>query len=219
MVDVTPRIHRRLLRLGVCAVAGLVAAAVVWTVSSGHVLSSVVVGWTVAALLFVVRSWTILWPMSAEHTKGHAQREDPGRGVTDVVLLLACVASVVAVGALLLGSEARTQAAWLTAAVGVAGVVASWCLVPTVFAARYADLHYSSTDKRAIDFGDDEPPTYSDFAYLAVTLGMTYQVSDTALRSRAVRRVALVHSLLSYFLGVVVIGCTVNLIVSLASRA
>ena len=61
----------------------------------------------------------------------------------------------------------------------------------------------------------DYQPTYRDFAYLAFTIGMTYQVSDTALRTRAIRATALRHALLSYLLGAIVLAVTINLIAGL----
>jgi uncharacterized membrane protein len=68
-----------------------------------------------------------------------------------------------------------------------------------------------------VDFNQQEPPQYLDFAYLALTLGMTYQVSDTAIRSSAVRRTALRHALLSFLFGAVILASTINLVVSLGS--
>ena len=85
----------------------------------------------------------------------------------------------------------------------------------TLYAARYARLYYTPPIG-GVDFNDDEPPAYSDFAYLAFTLGMTYQVSDTSLRGRAMRRTALWHALLSYLLGAVIIAATINLLAGLA---
>ena len=35
-----------------------------------------------------------------------------------------------------------------------------------------------------INFNEDDPPNYSDFAYLALTIGMTFQVSDTDFTAR-----------------------------------
>nr|WP_231980460.1 DUF1345 domain-containing protein [Tessaracoccus coleopterorum] len=102
-----------------------------------------------------------------------------------------------------------------TAALGVACVVASWLLVHTIYAVRYADLYFSS-DRPPIDFGD-EPPRYSDFAYLTFCLGMTYQISDTNLRTNRLRVTVLGHTLLSYFLGAVVLAATVNLVSGLAA--
>ena len=104
----------------------------------------------------------------------------------------------------------------------------SWLLVHGVYAERYARIYYSETVKSAdsaeksassvggIDFNDDEKPVYTDFAYLALTLGMTYQVSDTSLTSRAMRATALRHALLSYLLGAVILAATINLLAGLA---
>lgn len=206
-------IRDRWLRL----VASLVAGVLVGVAAglAADPLLGVVAGWSVGAVVYVVWSWAVLYPMSVVRTREHARSEDPGRGIADGIILVACLASVVGVGALLLGSASGSAAGGLDAAVGAAGVATSWFLVPTIYTLRYADLYYSSGDE-PVDFGGDEPD-YADFYYLAFTLGMTYQVSDTNLRTKAARRMALGHSMLSYFLGVVVVGCVVNLVASLAS--
>ena len=66
------------------------------------------------------------------------------------------------------------------------------------------------------DFNGEGDPDYHDFAYLAFTVGMTYQVSDTALAGRDLRRAVLGHALLSYLLGAVVLAVMINLVVQLA---
>ena len=88
-------------------------------------------------------------------------------------------------------------------------------MVHTVFALRYASLYYRES-KRGADFHDPDAPEYGDFAYLAFTIGMTYQVSDTDLTTKSMRHAALRHALLSYLLGTVVIAATVNLAAGLA---
>jgi uncharacterized membrane protein len=70
-----------------------------------------------------------------------------------------------------------------------------------------------------VNFHQDEPPSYRDFAYLALTLGMTFQVSDTDLRTTAIRATALRHALLSYVFGTVILAATINLIAGLGSSA
>jgi uncharacterized membrane protein len=134
----------------------------------------------------------------------------------DVILLAASVTSlalvfwVVAAGAPE-GAVSRNVAAIL----GVSTVMLSWALVHTVFTARYARLYYSSP-VGGVDFNENDLPCYTDFAYLALTIGMTYQVSDTNLRDRAIRRTALRHGLLSYLFGAVIIASTINLLAALA---
>jgi uncharacterized membrane protein len=102
-------------------------------------------------------------------------------------------------------------------ALAVGSVVVSWVLVHTLFTVRYARLYYLPP-AGGIDFNDDEPPQYSDFAYIAFTIGMTFQVSDTDVRSKAVRRAALQQALLSFPLGTVIIATTVNLVAGLANK-
>ena len=90
-------------------------------------------------------------------------------------------------------------------------VVLSWTLVNTVFTLRYAHLYFS-VRSAAVDFGEVDRPDYRDFAYLAFTIGMTYQVSDTDLRDRHIRRTVLFHALLAYVFGVVIVAAGINLI-------
>ena len=68
-----------------------------------------------------------------------------------------------------------------------------------------------------IDFKSDAKPKYSDFAYVAFTLGMTYQVSDTDLQSPVMRATALRHALISYVFGAVIIAATINLVAGLSN--
>ena len=63
-----------------------------------------------------------------------------------------------------------------------------------------------------ISFNEDARPSYSDFAYLAFTIGMTFQVSDTDLQNNDIRRLALRHMLLSYLMGAVIVAVTINLV-------
>jgi uncharacterized membrane protein len=98
-------------------------------------------------------------------------------------------------------------------------VLVSWAVVNTVYTLRYADLHYRSREA-GIGFGDpdgQEQPTYRDFAYVAFTIGMCYQVSDTTVRDRRIRGTVLSHAFLSYLFGVVIVAGSVNLITGLLS--
>jgi uncharacterized membrane protein len=102
-------------------------------------------------------------------------------------------------------------------AVGVvlASVFVSWILVHTVFTLKYARLYYSGR-AGGIDFNEPDDPQYTDFAYLSFTIGMTFQVSDTNLESKQIRRTALRHAWLSFPLGAVIIATAINLVAGLA---
>ena len=171
------------------------------------------VGWDVAAGSYIFWSWATEWKLDATATRTHAVREDPGRATTDILLLVASVASLAAVAAVIASAHSRTSQL-AAAGVALASVATSWALVHTVYAARYARLFYMT--KHGVDFNEKPPPRYSDFAYLAFTVGMTYQVSDTELTSKSIRSAVLRHALLSYMLGAVILAATINLVVGLA---
>ena len=193
----------------------IVAAALLWFVPWGV---AVVTGWDVAALAFLVSVWPIIIRADGPHAAQLAQREDENRTSATALLLGASVASLLGVGfALTLAGRESGAIQVLLIGFAVLTVVLSWTVVNTVFTLRYADLHFESRDP-GIDFDDsDEPegPTYRDFAYVAFTIGMCYQVSDTAIRDRRIRRTVLSHALLSYMFGAAIVGGSVNLIAGL----
>ncbi len=101
---------------------------------------------------------------------------------------------------------------WLTA-LAVPSVALSWLAVHAVFTLRYARLYYS--ERGGIDFNGDVEPDYHDFAYVALTVGMTYQVSDTDLTTKSIRRTATRHALLSYVFGTFVVAMMINVVAGL----
>ncbi len=174
-----------------------------------------ILGWAAACVIYVAWVWLTIAPMDAVTTAGHATREDPSRGVADLLILLTSLASLGALGVLLVGTQAPAGGQrGVLAGIAVLSVALSWGLLHTLFTLRYASLYYSGDDG-GIDFNQAEPPCYGDFAYLAFTLGMTFQVSDTNLGDHSVRMTALRHSLLSYLFGSVILATVINLVAGL----
>jgi uncharacterized membrane protein len=175
-------------------------------------------GWDTACVVYMVWIWATVRHRTADETAHRATTTDPDRRVTDLLLLSAAVASLAAVGSVLVSAAAmRGGAEAARVGLGLASVVLSWAMVHTVFMLRYAHLYYEGTDG-GIDFNGSGPPTYADFAYLAFTIGMTFQVSDTAISSITIRRTALRQSLLSYLFGTGILATSINLVASLSSR-
>jgi uncharacterized membrane protein len=172
-------------------------------------------GWGLAALVFVVWMWGSIWPLSAARTAERSRSEDPGRAATDVLLLSASVVSLLAVGLVLVQANQSTGLErGLLVFLSVASISLSWTVVHTVFALRYAALYYAGKPG-GVDFNENDPPDFADFAYLALTIGMTYQVSDTDLQTKAIRRTAVRHAVLSFAFGTLIIATTINLVAGL----
>jgi uncharacterized membrane protein len=170
------------------------------------------IGWDVAALIYVCWIWLVVRRLDAPATAAHAAREDPTRAAADLILLVAAVVSLVAVGFVLLhASSAQGLAKALYVGFGIASVVSSWAVVHTVYALRYARLYYIGP-AGGLDFHEKDAPCYADFAYVAFTVGMTFQVSDTEVNGKEVRATILRHSLLSYLFGTVIVALTINIV-------
>ena len=193
----------------------IVAVMLLWFVPWGIAL---VTGWDAAALAFLISVWPIIIRADSSHAAQLATREDETRGSATVMLLAASVASLLGVAfALLLAGQESGPLKVLLVGFAVLTVVLSWTVVNTVFTLRYADQHFGSS-AAGIAFGDSDgldAPTYRDFAYVAFTIGMCYQVSDTTVRDPRIRRTVLSHALLSYLFGVAIVGGSVNLIAGL----
>lgn len=175
---------------------------------------AVLSGWVAAGTVFLAWTWTTVWPLDAGATARLAQQEDPTRSGTDLTVLAAALVSLVAVTLVVLRGE---EIGPVRVALGVASVVVAWALVHTVYALRYTRQYYGDPIG-GIDFGSQEAPSYRDFAYLAFTIGMTFQVSDTTVSSSEIRTNVLRQALISYLFGVVLIAITLNVLVGLGSR-
>jgi uncharacterized membrane protein len=197
-----------------CLWAGLVAAVIVGVLWS-PVLSPLT-GWLVAAACALAWVWKIGWPCNAEGTERLAEEESRSRS-TDTWVLLACVASLVAVVVALVQSSGQADAVAVAAVLlSVLGVILAWALVNTVFALKYARMYYlGEPDQGGINFNTSKDPCYADFAYMAFTVGMSFAVSETEPDDTATRKVALGHALLSYVFGTGVLAVAINLVTNL----
>ena len=207
--------HRYAARFVAMVAAGVVVGLIVALRGGGA--SSIVLGWAAASLVYVTWVWLLIARMDPAETASHAAREDPVRAVAEVLILVASLASLAAVAMLLVDARSASDArSGVLAAMALGSVALSWLLIHTLFTLRYASQYFAG-ETGGIDFNTDEPPRYVDFAYVAFSLGMTFQISDTNLLTSAFRATALRHALLSYVFGTVVVATTINLAVSLSS--
>ena len=177
-------------------------------------------GWDAAGMSFLAVAWHLFLRADAVTTRRVALIEDETKQTAALVVLLACLVSLLAVAFTL--AHAGRETGWQrTLSIGSAlvTILVSWTVLNTMFTLRYADAHYHELDGRGVTFGagdtGDDPPDYRDFAYLSFTIGMCYQVSDQSIRSAHMRRTVLVHSLVSYVFGVIIIAATINVVAGL----
>jgi uncharacterized membrane protein len=202
-------------QLLVSAAAGIVAGTPIGLLTEAS--ATPLIAWDIAVAVYMAWVWATVWPMEPERTERLAEHQDPTRAVSDAVLLGAALVSLAAVGILIeRASHAKGATQLALVLLALLSVALSWAVVHTVFTLRYAKLYYTDPNG-GIDFNQDEPPDYRDFAYLSFGVGMTFQVADTDLQDKEIRRTVLHHSLLSYVFGTGVLAATVNVVASLGN--
>jgi uncharacterized membrane protein len=203
-------------RLVLATAVGLAA----WVIVPGElsVMSRVLLAWDSAALVLLVFGWIIILRSDVRETRRRAAAYDPGRGVIWLLVLAASAFSLTAATVVLRNASGESALDGdLHVALCVATVVLSWLVTHTVFTLRYAHLFYRDGDgdgksEGGIDFPGDEEPDDLDFAYFAFTIAMTFQVSDTEISGRAIRRLVLRHGLLSFAYNTVILALSLNVI-------
>lgn len=174
--------------------------------------------WDVGALCYLALAWMVVARTDETLTRVRAQRFDPSGYVIFLVIIIAASASIVAIGFMV--GDIKDLPYWQRAeriTLSVAALLLSWLLIHTLFAFHYAHLYYSQPEGSGdhhggLRFPDDDEPDYLDFFYYSFVVGMTSQVSDVAVLSRPMRRLTLIHGILSFIYNIAVLAMSINII-------
>lgn len=212
-----PILHWRAPQLLGMAIALAFGAALLlerWFSTSFVLLAS----WDIGALCFLGLGWLVMSRADATLTRLRAQRYDPSSYTLFLLVIIAASASFVAIGFLV--GDIKDLPFWprgerLT--LSIAALLLSWLLIHTLFAFHYARVYYFLAEggdqhHRGLRFPCDEEPDYLDFAYYSFVVGMTSQVSDVAVVSRPMRRLTLVHGVMSFIYNIAILAMSINII-------
>ncbi|WP_343305468.1 DUF1345 domain-containing protein [Chitinophaga niabensis] len=177
--------------------------------------------WDVFALTYIIISWTVFFYRPPEQIRKVAREDDGSMLYVFLIILIAAFSSMFTVLLLMLSEDTSNTAKALYIPVAVGGMLLSWAMVHTTFTVHYAHLYYddaigdNTKHAEGLNFPKEKKPDYLDFAYFSFVIGMTFQVSDVQIESRIIRRMSLVHALLSFILNTFVVALTINLIAGL----
>jgi len=205
--------HRLLLGFIVAAVVGLALHThALWTAS--------LASYNAFAFAILGLIWVTIVLTPQEQIRAVAQRQDVGRTVIFIFVIIVACAALFAVAFLIRSGKPEERHLSIHLLLALATVVLSWLLMHAVFGLRYAHRFYgdstTSAEKHAggLKFPEDELPDYRDFAYFSFVIGMTCQVSDVNVTSREMRRLVLLHGILSFGFNTVILALTINTVSS-----
>ena len=183
-------------------------------------LTRVMIGWNTFSLCMIIMTWITFKITTPTEIRKQSGVQDSSRVVIFIIILISTFASFLAVLILLISKDKATEI--LDIPIAVSGMAFSWFLVHTIFAMRYAHIFYGDHKTKpdvpagGLNFPDDERPGYLDFAYFSFVLGMTFQVSDVQVTSKRLRKLALLHGVLSFAFNTVIVALTINVIAGLS---
>ena len=203
-------------------VLGLVAGGAVFSASRGHVrsASAAIAGWNAFAVVVLALDWLTILTTPLRKMRELAQQQDLSRYLIFLFVVVTACAALFAVGFLVNVKKSPSGAYFVIhLLLTLSTVIFSWMLVHTVFGLRYAHTFYGDSDQPGVQqhaagliFPGDRPPDYFDFAYFSFVVGMTCQVSDVQITSRRMRRLTLVHSILSFGFNSIILALLINIV-------
>jgi uncharacterized membrane protein len=186
---------------------------VFWVLPGGwSLVTRVLVAWDCGVTSFLALLWVWMGGLTAQQICSRYIEEDESGPVILMVVVMAALLSLVAIVQPLatLRHAQGSERSWhfVLAAVTLAD---SWLLVPAMFTTHYADLYYScQKSERPLSFPDTDMPIFWDFAYFSFTIAAACQTADIFTRRASVRRVVLMHEVVSFVFNASILGFAIN---------
>jgi len=175
-------------------------------------ITRVLVSWNVGVLMFLILVFWLMTSMGSAQLSERYRGEDETAPVILIISILAALLAMVSIVAFLAMLDQVSQAEKsLRFVLSACTVINAWMLIPTMFAMHYADMFYSATaTDRPLHFPDTQMPAFWDFAYFSFTIAAACQTADVSTSSGAIRKVLIVHSVLSFLFNVAILGFAIN---------
>jgi uncharacterized membrane protein len=210
--------HRLFIALGVTTI--------VFLLSFGQfsIPALIMLCWSSCALTIIILSWAVIMTAHPREMRAIARLRDSSRYIILLFVIFASCVSLFSIIFLLksIAKDAHHADATHHILMSIGSVIVSWWMLHTVFTMSYAHLYYTVTPQT--DDPDDEVvgglkfpnkeknPDYLDFVYFSFVIGMTFQVSDIEITSRAIRRLALLHALISFAFNTAIVALSINVV-------
>lgn len=194
---------------------------ILFFVTGMQVITAAMMGWDIFSLLMVSFCWLTFFTTTSEETCVIASREDESRTIIFTIVLVSLLISLYSILILMKTTDEHLIRKGLHEPVSLLGVGLSWFLLHSIFTLHYTHLFYGDDQKPedatigGLDFPGEEKPDYLDFAYFAFVIGMTFQVSDINISARNIRRLALLHGIISFLFNTVIVALTISVITNL----
>ena len=175
-------------------------------------LTRLLIAWNAGVALFIVLVIIMGMRLSADDLHSRYADEDESASFILGAVILAAALSLVAIVDPLASLRSTHGAQRIGHfALAMLTLVNSWVLVPIMFTTHYADMFYSSGERRRpLNFPDTQLPLYLDFAYFSFTIAAACQTSDVSTAQGEIRKIVLAQTLISFLFNASILGFAIN---------
>ncbi|VBB45733.1 conserved membrane hypothetical protein [uncultured Paludibacter sp.] len=198
-----------------------IALTLLFIFSELNILLRILFAWTAFSLTFLVLGWIVIFTRTVEQIKKKATEDDGSTVFVFFMVVISSFAGLLTVLLLMISQNTDIKNSVWFLPLTIAGILLSWIMIHTIYIFHYAHEYYDADDGKGnrvfggLEFPNEKSPDYLDFAYFSFVMGCTFQVSDVEISSRRIRRIAMVHGILSFILNTFVVALTINLIAGL----
>jgi uncharacterized membrane protein len=171
--------------------------------------------------LYLMLSYVMMYFSTPENILSLSKKEDDGAAMILLIIVLAASASLVTIVLILSGIKTLPiHIAMRHVVLVLATYTISWLTVHTAFALHYAHLYYQEFEKTKeppLLFAGKLKPTYVDFLYFSMVIGMTCQTADVNIASSKIRFSVMVQGMTAFVFNASLLGLAINLISGVVS--
>ena len=207
-------------RLFISGFVGLLVSQVMPYWMALHEVTRMIISWNVGAILYLILGGIMMARSTHQDIRLRASQEDEGDVVILILVIITALVSLASIVAELAASK-DIHGLLKYWHIGLAGltILTSWAFTHMMFALHYAHEYYKIKPKKISEVGlafpGDDKPDYSDFLYFAFVIGTSGQTADVSFTTTAMRRVGLVHCILSFMFNTTLLALTINIAASL----
>lgn len=177
-------------------------------------LQRLLMSWNVLAWLYLIFIWFRMLRTEVKDIPRIAKIQDQSAALVLGMVIVACMASIVAILSELSTLHSLTGTPRILHLVLTATtLIVCWALLPSSFAMHYAHHHYlhRRKDVTPMIFPEKpDDPDYWDFLYFAFTIAVASQTADVATGTTEMRQITLLQSVISFIFNLAILGLSVN---------
>ena len=178
-------------------------------------VAGVLIAWDIGVALYILLAlWTIHYS-DTTHIRGQCLLQDDLRHIITPLTVIAAIVILPLIFIELRHPTGNAHRDPLDIALGGLTILLSWAFIHTILAFHYAHEYYEHLSRQeGLEFPGDPAPDYRDFMYFSFVIGMTWQVSDVQVKSKSMRQIVMLHSLVSFIFNVTLLALAINIVAS-----